>query len=262
MKKAVSLFVLVLAISGCARMFDSTDADHPQPLIRAANGKLYSGQCLQQVGFGSMADCEFDPGVAPSLARGARAAYGSGSWYDSYYNYYSSYGNYPYWNPINYNPNDFCSYYGWSSSCYQNFGYPSYYPNYYSTCSSCLYNPYSSSCYYYCTQPGYTYYPTNPTVPTTTTDACKGVAGSYSGTCISTAGTQAVSFTVSSVNGVCQFSGSYFQNATVTAIPGYGAASLSGNGVAISNTTVEVYGASQFRMTGYNYAGNFYFSCR
>ena len=96
---------------------------------------------------------------------------------------------------------------------------------------------------------------------------CNGFAGNYAGMCRIVDKPHmgsAISFSVVEQNNACVVTNSgYFQPAVMSVGPAQAQAAVTQipGGVAIQNTTVTVYGAGRFGMTGYNYAGKFWFTC-
>jgi len=100
-------------------------------------------------------------------------------------------------------------------------------------------------------------------VPTPVPTACGYLQGYYSGVCQSSAGATAIAFSVYDQGGVCVAGNSNVFNPVILGVNGSAgyAANLTGIGVAINNTNLQVFGAGRFSFTGYNYAGNFWFTC-
>lgn len=103
-------------------------------------------------------------------------------------------------------------------------------------------------------------------IQTPIVDPCGGLAGGYAGICRvdNSSAASAITFTVGVQGNSCvAYNSPYFQPAALAVGGGAGSANVVQHpgGVAITQTTLMVYGQGRFVMRGYNYAGKFWFSC-
>jgi len=266
---------LLAVVAAVALMAVSCGLLNPQqsqaldPLIRAADGKLYAPACVAALGTARLGECAVETG-----ASNTRNASDTSSWLMPYYDYFQSNGYYSYVDPYFYAPQTFCGRWGWSTNCFGWFGYGDWWtpPGNGGYCDGCFdytqNNPLASQtqtsntqganfCPSYCSS---WWYPTPGPQPTV--DACKGLSGSYSGSCWSSNSyaTTSVALTVAASNGVCQVSSTGYSTARVTVQGGSGVAALIGT-TAGSAAFLDLYGSSSFSLSGYDATSYNWFRC-
>jgi hypothetical protein len=255
---AVIAAVALMAVS-CG-LLDSGSPDRLDPLIRAADGSLYAPQCLAAVGVDRKRECEVHaPGAGVRSTQGHSTT--ASPLLAPYYDFFQTHGYFSYVDPYFYAPDTFCGRWGWSSSCFDWFGYGGWqFPGGRGYCDDCFYiqgSSTSGSCPRYCSSWWYPW-PWQPT-----TDACSGLAGTYSGVCWSSGATTfgtAISLSVAASNGTCQVTASGYGSARVTVRHGVGSAALIGT-TAGSAAFVDFYGSGSFTAAGYDPASYSWFRC-